>query len=81
MAPQSNSFLLVLDGSDQDHTAVEAGLTSLFKGSLFERAEGRSFGARRCSRPERRCTAARSLIPSHQEAGLMPSHIWMRHLS
>lgn len=25
-APQSNSFLFALDGSDQDHTAVEAGL-------------------------------------------------------
>lgn len=24
--PQSNSFLLALKGSDQDHTAVEAGL-------------------------------------------------------
>lgn len=31
MEPQSNSFLFVLDGSDQDHTAVEAGLQVCLK--------------------------------------------------
>lgn len=30
-APQSNGFLAALDGSNQDHTAVGAGCSSLFK--------------------------------------------------
>lgn len=40
-APQSNGFLFVLDGSNQDHTAVEAGSSSLFKGAVCLKGQGR----------------------------------------
>lgn len=35
-APQSNSFLFASDGSDQDHTAVEAGVRASLKAQIVQ---------------------------------------------